>query len=103
MLQLALNSVAQDQLKEEVNPHLKSLFTGVSMTRDELLKTFKRHGIETFNPIGEKFDPNFHQALFQTSIPDKEPGIIFDVQKTGFTLHGRVIRAAQVGVVKASD
>lgn len=103
VLQLALDSVNQDDLKDQVNPPLKNLHVGVSMTRNELMKTFKKHGIESFNPIDQKFDPNLHQALFQNVIPDKEPGTIFHVQKIGFSLNGRVIRAAQVGVVKSKE
>jgi molecular chaperone GrpE len=103
VLQLALDSVNHDDLKDDINPPLKNLYTGISMTRNQLLKTFNRHGIEAFDPIDQKFDPNLHQALFQNAIPDKEPGTVFNVQKIGFTLNGRVIRAAQVGVVKAQE
>ena len=49
---------------------------------------------------GETFDPNLHTAVFQQPIPDKEPGTIFVVSKPGYTLNGRVLRAADVGVVQ---
>ncbi|CAO3634236.1 unnamed protein product [Cunninghamella blakesleeana] len=78
---------------------LTTLYTGVSMMDSELIKTLNRHGIEQFDPMNEKFDPNQHQALFQTSIKDKEPGTIFSVQKLGYKMKNRILRPAQVGVV----
>ncbi|KAJ3328253.1 Mitochondrial matrix cochaperone [Blyttiomyces sp. JEL0837] len=98
VLELALKSVPTAE-RDGSNQHLKDLFAGVSMTRDNLLKTFKRFGIEPYNPVGEKFDPNLHQALFQAPIPGKEPGTVFDCTKIGFMIGGRVLRPAQVGVV----
>jgi molecular chaperone GrpE len=52
--------------------------------------------------MGEAFDPNKHEAVFQVPMPDKEPGTVFNVQQTGFALNGRTIRAAKVGVVAAA-
>ncbi|KAG0013650.1 Mitochondrial matrix cochaperone [Entomortierella chlamydospora] len=104
ILVLAIKNVPAEEISEtSTNNHLKSLHTGVSMTRDELLKTLKRHGVEPYDPINEKFDPNLHQANFQVPMPDKEPGTVFDVQKVGFMLKGRVLRPAQVGVVQSTD
>ncbi|GAB5586176.1 GrpE [Umbelopsis nana] len=84
---------------EKLADQLSNLYTGVSMTESELLKALKRHGVERYNPEGEVFDPNKHQALFQAPIPDKEAGTVFSVQKVGFMLKDRVLRPAQVGVV----
>jgi len=104
ILAMAIKNVPADELSENSNNiHLKSLHTGVSMTRDELLKTLKRYGIEPYDPLNEKFDPNLHQANFQVPIPGKEPGTVFDVQKMGFMIKGRVLRPAQVGVVQSTD
>ncbi|KAI9021406.1 GrpE-domain-containing protein [Phycomyces nitens] len=80
---------------ERVLDQLSNLYKGVSMTETELLKTLKRHG----KPEGETFDPNRHQALFQAPMADKEAGTVFSVQKKGYSLKGRVLRPAQVGVV----
>ncbi|KAJ3099339.1 GrpE protein 1, mitochondrial [Phlyctochytrium planicorne] len=99
VLELALKSVPESERNSSSNPHLKDLYEGVSMTRTNLLKAFKRHGLEESRPVGEKFDPNIHQAIFQVPMPGKEPGSILEVTKSGFLLHGRVIRPAQVGVV----
>ncbi|KAF9131590.1 Mitochondrial matrix cochaperone [Mortierella sp. 14UC] len=104
ILNMAIKNVPQDEIAEtSTNKHLKSLHTGVSMTRDELLKTFKRYGVESFDPMNEKFDPNLHQANFQVPMPGKEPGTVFDVQKIGFMIKGRILRPAQVGVVQSTD
>ncbi|CDZ96848.1 Molecular chaperone of the GrpE family [Phaffia rhodozyma] len=98
ILTLALKHVTQPVPAE--NTELSSLFDGVKMTQAELLKVLKKHGVEQFDPTGEKFDPNLHEALFQAPIPGKTPGTVFDVSSLGYTLKGRVIRAAQVGVVR---
>lgn len=82
------------------NKALGSLFSGVEMTKQELLKTFAKHGITQFDPTGEKFDPNRHEALFQAPIPGKEPGTVLECQKTGFMIKSRTLRPAQVGVVQ---
>ncbi|KAI7903078.1 GrpE-domain-containing protein [Cokeromyces recurvatus] len=82
---------------------LTNLYTGLSMTESELIKALKRHGVERENPEGQLFDPNKHQALFQAPVPNKEAGTIFVVQKMGYTLKGRVLRPAQVGVVAESS
>ncbi|KAF9950457.1 Mitochondrial matrix cochaperone [Mortierella alpina] len=104
ILTLAIKNVPQEEIAESsANTHLKNLHTGVSMTRDELLKTLKRYGVESFDPMNEKFDPNLHQANFQVPMPGKEPGTVFDVQKIGFMIKGRVLRPAQVGVVQSTD
>lgn len=103
ILKMALDSVPKEMREDKSNNILHSLYTGVSMTRGQLLNSFKKHGVEIFNPMGEKFDANKHQAMFQTEMPDKEPGIIISVQKEGYTLNGRILRPAQVGIVKESS
>lgn len=100
ILEVALNSVPEKERTDDSNPQLKNLYTGLSMTSAEMYSTFKRHGLEAFDPTGQKFDPNMHQAMFQAPMPDKEPGSVFTTTKKGYTLHGIVLRAAQVGVVQ---
>lgn len=63
-----LNKATETVPKEEIsdkNPHLKSLYEGLVMTEAQLQSVFKRHGLETVNPLNEKFNPNYHEALFQ--------------------------------------
>ena len=74
------------------------------MTETILMQTLKKHGLERFDPSveGEKFNPNLHEATFQTPVEGKEEGSVFMTQQKGFVLNGRVLRAAKVGVVKNS-
>lgn len=64
----ATNAVPKDQLTEQ-NPHLKNLFDGLVLTKNSLGQVFKRHGLETIEPLNNKFDPNYHEALFQKVCP----------------------------------
>ena len=83
------------------NEELTSMYNGLVMTDKCLLKIFERNGLVQIMPkVGEKFDPNFHDAIFRASIPGATPGSIQVVTKTGFKLKDRVIRAAHVGVVQ---
>ena len=79
---------------------LESLIEGVELTRGQLVKAFSGQGVEEFGEIGDAFDPGLHEALFEYADDDKEAGTVGQVVKTGFTMKGRTIRAAQVGVVK---
>lgn len=63
----ATNSVPKNEIKDS-NPHLKNLYEGLCMTTASMEQMFKRHGLEAVNPINEKFNPNFHEALFQKVI-----------------------------------
>ena len=93
-LNRALESV-DDQMKEKQNAFLE----GIELTKKELLNTFSNHEINELAPIeGEKFDPKFHQAVFEGPHPNIEKGNIIQVMANGFTIGERLLRAAQVGV-----
>lgn len=100
ILDIALNSVPEEKRNDESNPDLKNLYTGLSMTHKEMLAAFKRHGLQCFDPVGQPFDANMHQAMFQAPMEGKQPGTVFTVTKKGYLLNGIVVRAAQVGVVQ---
>ncbi|KAF2400241.1 GrpE-domain-containing protein [Trichodelitschia bisporula] len=87
---------------EEIHADLVNLHKGLQLTEKVLLDTLKRHGVSRFDPAAEgvKFDPNRHEAVFHTPVKDKEDGVVFHTQQKGYLLNGRVLRAAQVGVVK---
>ena len=71
------------------------------MTEEKMQKIFAKNGLLQIKPTeGDKFDPNFHDALFQAKIPEQTTGTIIQVMKMGYRLHDRVIRAAQVGVAQ---
>ncbi|GFT01174.1 grpE protein homolog 1, mitochondrial [Nephila pilipes] len=96
----ATESIPKEAL-DSGSSHLKSLFEGLQMTEAQLVSVFKRHGVTQINPIGEKFNPNLHEALFEQMDESKEPGTVGTVTKVGYRLHERVVRPAMVGVVKA--
>jgi molecular chaperone GrpE len=104
-LDRALTTVPADKLTgADANKDLLTLHDGLKMTETILMQTLKKHGLERFDPSveGEKFNPNMHEAIFQTPQPDKEDGSCFHTQQKGFLLNGRVLRAAKVGVVRNS-
>jgi len=97
ILSRATEAVPKDEITDR-NPHLKNLYDGLVMTKSSLGQVFKRHGLETVNPINEKFNPNLHEALFQKEVKDVEAGVVVEVTKIGYKLHERCIRPALVGV-----
>ncbi|EAR92479.2 co-chaperone GrpE (macronuclear) [Tetrahymena thermophila SB210] len=74
------------------------LFEGTIMTQKILEQILQRNGIVKLNPEGEKFDPNFHDALCQVPDPTKESGSVAFVAQTGYKIYDRVLRPAKVGV-----
>ena len=75
------------------------LLEGVELTMRELLNVFKKHGIEVIAPeVGDVFDPQHHQAMFEAPVPGTKAGDIIQVAAEGFMLHDRLLRPAQVGV-----
>ena len=75
------------------------LLEGIDLTMRELLNVFKKHGIEVIAPaVGDRFDPQHHQAMFEAPVPGTKAGDIIQVAAEGFMLHDRLLRPAQVGV-----
>ena len=79
---------------------LTALTEGVRATEAELLKVFRHHGLERYGAVGDTFDPNVHAAVFEADVPGGEvpPGGVVAVNKVGWRLGDRVLRAAEVGV-----
>ena len=96
---LAKASGAGEAGGEAANPDIVNLVDGLKMTENVLVQTLKKHGLERFDPNGDKFNPNEHEATFMTPMADKEHNTVFHTQQKGFRLNGRVLRAAKVGVV----
>ncbi|KAJ7172468.1 GrpE-domain-containing protein [Mycena filopes] len=82
--------------------YLRDLYTGVEITQRQLLQTLYKYHVKPFDPTGDQFDPNRHEALYQAPVPGKPPGTVIDCQKIGYTIRDRVLRAAQVGVAQES-
>lgn len=95
-LQRAVESIPDD-LKQS-QPAVGNLAIGVEMTLKELLGIFERQGIKRIDPLGQKFDHNFHQAVAQIDTPDAEPGTVVQVLQAGYIIHDRLLRPAMVGV-----
>lgn len=90
----ALETVTEDQ--REAN---KALIEGIELTQRELLSAFANHKIMPVSPaVGDKFDPNKHQAMFEAPFADVKAGHILQVMNEGFTIGERLLRPAQVGV-----
>ena len=81
----------------------KSFLEGIELTSRELLSVLERHGINRISPMGEKFNHDQHEALFEVPTSDAEPGMVMQVVEDGFMIHDRLLRAAKVGVSKAID
>jgi molecular chaperone GrpE len=90
---------ALDAAGEEQKAAASALIEGVELTMRELLNVFKKHGIEVITPeIGDRFDPQLHEAMFEAPVPGTKAGDIIQVSAEGFMLHDRLLRPAQVGV-----
>ena len=95
---------ALQALPEEERDHAgtieKNLIIGVEATERELHNVFQRHGIKKINTVGHKFDPNFHQAIFEVPTAEKPPGIVMQEMQAGYQVGDRCLRPAMVGVSK---
>jgi molecular chaperone GrpE len=88
------------EIREKADPGIKTLLDGVEITERELLKVLEKHGVKKFEPKGEKFDPNFHQAMFEIPDPSVPAGTIAQVVQAGYLIGERVLRPALVGIAK---
>jgi molecular chaperone GrpE len=96
-LRRALDSLPEAEVGDE---RTRNLLAGVAATERELLSVFDRHGIRRIDPLGERFDHNLHQAIFEVDYGDRPPGTIVEVLQPGYVLHDRLLRPAMVGLAK---
>ena len=96
-LRRALDSLPEAEVKDD---RTRSMLAGIAATERELLSIFERHGMRRIDPKGERFDHNFHQAIFEAERPDQPSGIVVEVLQPGYVLHERLLRPAMVGVAK---
>lgn len=89
-----------DELREKADAAVKGLLDGVELTERELHKVLEKHGVKRLEPAGEKFDPNFHQAMFEVPDPSVPAGTVVQVVQAGYMIGDRVLRPALVGVAK---
>ncbi|MEE4235289.1 MAG: nucleotide exchange factor GrpE [Anderseniella sp.] len=98
-LSKALEMMSAEAL-EKADESTRNLVAGIELTRRELLNSFQKHGIHEVNPQDEKFDPNFHQAMFEVPGSGKPNGTVVQVVQTGYKIGERLLRPALVGVAK---
>jgi molecular chaperone GrpE len=100
-LRRAIEAVSKDA--SEQSPAVKTLLEGVEATERELFKTFERHGITRFNPLGEKFDPHNHEAVVKVDVPNVPADVIVQVLQAGYKIADRVLRPATVILAKGGS
>jgi molecular chaperone GrpE len=88
------------ELREKVDAGTKALLDGVELTERELLKVLEKHGVKKFEPLGEKFDPNLHQAMYEVPDPSRPAGTVAQVVQPGYMIGERMLRPALVGIAK---
>src|SRR5438045_9489518 len=87
-------------MKATADPALKAFIEGVELTERSLLNTLEKNGVKKFGPSGEKFDPNFQQAMYEVPDTSVPPGTVVQVVQAGYTIGDRVLRPALVAVSK---
>ena len=97
----SLNRALQ-AISDEQRETAAAFVEGIELTMRELLNVFQKHGIVRVSPeVGDRFDPQMHQAMFEAPLPGTKAGDIIQVSADGFMLHDRLLRPAQVGVSSA--
>ena len=98
-LRRAIDAVPEEA-KAEAGSGLMALIEGVEMTEREMLNALEKNGVKKLDPTNEKFDPHFHQAMFEVPNPEVPNNTVIEVVQVGYTIGDRVLRPAMVGVAK---
>lgn len=98
-LRRALEAVS-DETRAAADDAMRSLIEGVEMTEREMLNQLEKNGVKRIDPAGEKFDPNFHQAMFEVPNTEVPNNTVVQVMQAGYVIGERVLRPALVGVSK---
>ena len=97
-LHRALEAVGEDV--KELDETVKNLVVGVQMVEKEMLDVFEKHGVTKLQPIGEKFNHDFHQAMYEVEGSGQPTGTIVELLQPGYVMHDRLLRPAMVAVAK---
>lgn len=89
-----------DELRAKADASLKALLDGVELTERELLNVLEKHGVKRIEPLGQKFDPNRHQAMYEVEDASVPAGSVVQVVQSGYLIGERVLRPALVAVAK---
>jgi molecular chaperone GrpE len=98
-LRRALEAIPAEA-REAGDAGFNALIEGVEMTERAMLSALERHGVKKLEPVGQKFDPNFHQAMFEIPNAEVANNTVVQVVQAGYTIGERVLRPAMVGVAK---
>ncbi|MBC2857687.1 MULTISPECIES: nucleotide exchange factor GrpE [Stappia] len=98
-LRRALEAISAE-VRDAANDSMRGLIEGVEMTEREMLNQLEKHGVRRIDPAGEKFDPNFHQAMFEVPNTEVPNNTVVQVMQAGYVIGDRVLRPALVGVSK---
>jgi molecular chaperone GrpE len=98
----ALQALPEEE-KATLPDTVKSLLDGISATQRDLLAIFERNNVKQVNPVGEKFDPNFHEALFEAPGTGAPAGNIIEVIELGYVMGEKLLRPARVGIAKDAE
>jgi molecular chaperone GrpE len=97
-------SRALENINDELREKEIALVEGLELTQRELVSIFSKHKIDQIEPFeGDKFDPKYHQAMFEAPVPGTVKGTVIQVMAKGFKIGDRLLRAAQVGVSSNID
>lgn len=97
-LRRAIDAVPKDAVKGD--PALATLVEGVEVTERGLQQTLTKHGVKRMETKGQKFDPSFHQAMFEVETDETPPGTVAQEMQAGYVIGERVLRPAFVGIAK---
>jgi len=97
-LRRALDAVPATAIEKD--EFLAKLVNGVGATEKTLLSALEKHGVKKLDPTGQKFDPNFHEVLFEMDAPDQPAGTVVQVLEAGYTIGDRLLRPARVAAAK---
>ena len=97
-LRRALDTVSEET--REGDDIVKNLVLGIEMVEKELLTAFERQGVSKVDPLGEPFDHNFHQAMYEKPDTEYPNGTVAEVMQAGYVMHDRLLRPAMVAVAK---
>ena len=101
-LSRTLAAVPEEE-RDIIDDIMKKFLDGIELTERELLSIFQRHNIRKLETVGQKFDPNMHQAMFEVPTAERPPGTVMQEVQSGYAVGERCLRPALVGVAKAIE
>jgi molecular chaperone GrpE len=101
-LSRALAAVPPEE-RDVIDDIMRKFLDGIELTSRELMSVFQRHNIRKLETVGQKFDPNMHQAMFEVPTTERSPGTVMQEVQSGYAVGERCLRPALVGVAKAPD